>query len=151
MNNPIPAAAAADISAVIPEYQSIFIAGQEVIIRQIRIGQLPAVLRAVQPLSHMLIQADALDIKSMLMLYADDCLTLLQVLAGRPREWVDALEVDDAITLFSALLEANLDFFARRVLPLLPQVMGQLRGKAEQLSTLAGPTASKASSKMATA
>jgi len=142
---------AAGISAVIPEYQSIVIADQEVIIRQIRIGQLPAVLRAVQPLSHMLMQAAPLDIKSMLMLYADDCLTLLQVLSGRPRDWVDALEVDDAIALFSALLEVNLDFFVRRVLPLLPQVMGQLRGKADQLSTMAGPIASKASSIAATA
>lgn len=139
-----------DISAVIPELKILVIAGVDVVIRQIKIGQLPAVLRAVQPLAHMLKQDGPLDLPNMFMLYADDCLTLLQALSGRPRDWVDVLEVDDAIKLFSALLEANLDFFVRRVLPLLPEVMGQLRGKVDQLSALAGPTASNASSATAT-
>lgn len=135
--------AAADLSAVIPEQQTIVIADQEIIVRQIRIGQLPAVLRAVQPIAHLLKQKGPLDLQSLFLLYADDCLTLLAVLAGKPRAWVDDVEIDDAIRLFSALLEANLDFFVRRVLPLLPQVMEQLRGKVDQLTAMAGPTASK--------
>lgn len=140
-----------DLSAVIPEQKPLTIAGKDVAIRQIKIGQLPAVLRAVQPLTHMLKQDGPFDLENMFMLYADDCLTLLQALSGRTRAWVDELEVDDAIKLFSALLEANLDFFVLRVLPLLPAVMGQLRVKAEQLTAMAGQTASKASSKTATA
>lgn len=140
-----------DISAVIPEYKTLTIAGGEVVIRQIKLGQIPAVLRAVQPITHMLKQDQPLDLQSMFMLYAGDCLTLLQVLSGKPADWINALDIDDGIRLFTSLLEVNIDFFVLRILPLLPEVMGQLRAKAEALTAQAGQTASKASSKTATA
>lgn len=141
----------AALAAVIPEIKTLTIAGEEVAIRQIKTGQLPAVLRAVQPLSHMLKQKGPFDLNGMFMLYTEDCLTLLQVLSGQSREWIDGLEIDDSIKLFSVLLEANLDFFVLRVLPLLPDAMAHLTGRLTQLTATIGPTASNPSSTPVTA
>lgn len=149
-----PAAAATpndDLAAVIPEPKSLSIAGEDVTITQIKIGRLPHVLRAVQPLTHMLKQDGPFDLKAMFMLYADDCLTLLAALSGRERGWIDDLEIDDAIRLLAALLEINLDFFVQRVLPLLPDMLATMRDKTGELQAIAGRKASSPSSPTVTA
>ena len=132
-----------DVTTVIPTFKSIPIAGESLEVRTFKVGALPAVLLAVQPIAHMLMQKDKpLDLTSMFMLHADDCLNLLSALSGKPRVWVDGLEMDEAITLFSALFEVNLDFFVQRVLPLLPDVLEHLRTVMENLTAKATQIAS---------
>lgn len=150
--NPASTTATDDLAAVIPPKKYLSIAGVDVEIVQIKIGRLPLVLRAVQPLRHMIVKQDGpFDMAGMFMLYADECLTLLAALSGQPREWIDALDIDDAIRLLSALLEVNMDFFVQRVLPLMPSLLRGLRAKTEQLRAMAGPTPSTPSSQTATA
>jgi hypothetical protein len=122
-----------DLDAVIPTRKTTTLAGEVIVIAQIKVGALPAVLAAVQPLSHLLMQKDvsAEIISSLFLSHGDDALNLLSALSGKPRKWVDALELDDAIALFIDLLEVNLDFFIQRVLPLLTGGMQELVAKLQ--------------------
>lgn len=142
-----------DISAVIPELKTISIAGKDVIIRAFRLGQLPAVIKAAQPIKSMLAyhKDKPLDLSAVFMAYASDCLNLMQAMSNLPREFIDALELDDGITLFSALLEANVDFFVQRILPTVPKLASQVRDLAARLQATAGQKASSASLPAATA
>ncbi|MDP1980474.1 hypothetical protein [Undibacterium sp.] len=137
-----------DLEKVIPADRTIIIAGADFPVRQFKIGRLPAVLKASQPLIHMItgqVKGESLDVISLFVLYSEECLALLAVLADKPREWVDALEQDEAVDLLTGLLEVNLDFFVLRVLP---RVKGALESLGEviknnaQLVRIAGQMAS---------
>lgn len=145
---------ASDLTAVVPEFRAFIIGGKEIPIRQINVGMLPAVLRAVQPLAGLLTKREQVDIKNLFLLYADECLTLIAALSGQPRTWVDSLEIDQAIELFATLLEVNLDFFTQKVLPQLTGAMQKLTQSANAnaaLTAALGRTAFNSSSKPATA
>lgn len=133
------------LAAIIPATNLIVIAGVSIPVRQIKMGALPDVLRALQPIAHMLMQPEKLNIPSMFMLYADECLTLITVLSGQPRAWVDDLEVDEGLMLFTAFLEVNADFFIRQVLPQLAGALERITSKVNQSTAqiaTAGLTAS---------
>lgn len=146
-----------DLNKVIPTVKTIIIAGESLPILPFKVGRLPLVLTAIQPVAYVLMgQADGttLDILSLVIAHTDDSLNLLAVLADKPRAWVDDLGLDDAVTLLSELLEVNLDFFVQRVLPRLLQTVGTLaiavKSNAEALTAI-GQTASSPSSAQATA
>lgn len=145
-----------DLTKVIPQTTSRTYNGITIQIAPFKIGKLQRVLSAVQPISHMLMnrQPDQqIDTGSLFLLYADDCLTLLEVLADQSREWVNELEQDEAFDLFSRLLEVNIDFFIRRVLPImidsLKRMVASVRNDPK-LKEILGQMASNALSKMAT-
>ncbi|MFZ6872868.1 DUF6631 family protein [Undibacterium sp. Di27W] len=146
-----------DLSKVIPTVKTIIIAGESLPIQPFKVGRLPVVLTAVQPIAYVLMgnaETAKLDILNLVIAHTDDSLNLLAVLADKPRDWVDDLDLDDAVTLLSELLEVNLDFFVQRVLPRLLQAVGTLstavKSNAQALTAI-GQTASNPSSPQATA
>ncbi|MFZ6655665.1 hypothetical protein [Undibacterium sp. TJN19] len=152
-----PAAQSADdLSQVIPTVETAIVAGETLEIKHFKIGRLPLVLLAVQPISHMLmnrVPGERLDVPSMFVTYSADCLQLLAILANRSREWVDELDPDEAVELFGRLLEVNLDFFIAKVLPKMTGTATRLtqtvKGNVQAVQTL-GQMASSYSSKAAT-
>lgn len=51
---------------------------------------------------------------------------LIALLSGRSKEWVEELELDHVVMLFLAIVEVNTDFFIKRLLPLLSEVMAEV-------------------------
>ncbi|MFZ6775798.1 hypothetical protein ACO0LD_03125 [Undibacterium sp. Ji83W] len=146
-----------DLSKIIPTVKTIIIAGESLPIQPFKVGRLPLVLTAVQPIAYVLMgnaQGSKLDMLNLVIAHTDDSLNLLSVLANKPRDWVDGLDIDDAVTLLTALLEVNIDFFIQRVLPRLLQTIGTLSTAVKdnaQALTAIGQTASNPSSQQATA
>ena len=141
----------AALERMIPAVRHMQIGGQQIEIRPFKIGALPAVLRTVAPIMHLLTQSDKLDMATLFLMHADDCLELMAVLANQPRAWVNELESDQALALFTALLEVNIDFFIQNILP---KVSSSVRSLTEKIqngtpmpatqSPMPGPIASKA-------
>lgn len=48
-----------------------------------------------------------------------DLVAFVAFASAKPREWVEALGIDDGVALTKAIFELNADFFAQRVLPVL--------------------------------
>lgn len=118
-----------DLDVLVPQTQSLEIAGQRLTISPLVIGELPAMLKAVRPFAEQL-TGDP-DWLALLCEHGDALLTALALASRQPREQVDALALDDAITLAAAVFEVNADFFVRRVAPKVGDLAQSLNGRLD--------------------
>lgn len=117
-----------DFDAFPPTALSLEIAGAELAITPIRVGEIPALLAAVRPFAHRLVDAD-LDWLGLLADHGDALITAIAVASRRPQEWVAGLEMDDAIRLAAALFEVNADFFVQRVVPTIQHAAARINAQ----------------------
>lgn len=105
-----------DLEQLIPQTVEITLAGEAVAIKPLKIGQMPAFLRAITPVMQQ-INGDGIDWLALFGEHGDDLLTAVAIAVGKPREWVDELAADEAILLAAKVIEVNADFFTRTVMP----------------------------------
>ena len=128
-----------DLDKLVPQAVEISLAGEVVAIKPLKIGQMPAFLRAITPVMQQL-GGNGIDWLALFGEHGDDLLTAVSIAIGKPRAWVDALDADEAILVAAKVIEVNADFFTRTVMPRLNEQMG---GLFEQASTAtAGSTPS---------
>lgn len=127
----------ATLAALVPPEIRVCVGGQERILTPVTALELPALLRACAPIFSQLAEGDYL---AALVVDADAALQTLSVAARMPREEVDTLQMDVLIELAGAVVEVNVDFFVRAVMP----AMGRARDRATR--ALAGSTSSPNSS-----
>ena len=116
-----------DLEALIPQGVEVVIAGESIAIKPLKVGQLPAFLRAIAPVMGRLVEPNI----NWLELFGNHGEGLLEAIAiavGKPRAWVDDLAADDAVLIAAKVIEVNADFFTRQVMPKLGGIMGQLPG-----------------------
>jgi hypothetical protein len=128
-----------DFDAFPPAPQSLAIAGIALEITPIRVGEIPALLAAVRPFAHRLVDGDP-DWLALLADHGDALITAIAVASRRPQEWVSGLAMDDAIRLATALFEVNADFFVQRVVPTIQHAAARIN--AQMSGPLAGLTPS---------
>ncbi|MGH8586799.1 MAG: hypothetical protein ACREWE_11675 [Gammaproteobacteria bacterium] len=132
-----------DFAALPPVPESIVIAGENLDLSPLRIGELSTFTRAIRPFAKQL--AGEVDWTSLIADHGEAVLQALAIAARRPCSWVEGLAVDEAIRLADALLEVNADFFVRVVTPACIRMAGNLA------SRMAGFGLSSGSSEPATA
>lgn len=125
-----------DLDVLVPQDQELELAGQRLTISPLVVGELPAMLKAVRPFAEQLTGEP--DWLALLCDHGNDLLAALALASRQPREWVDVLALDDAITLAATVFEVNADFFVRRVAPKVGDLAQSLNGR------LAGSTPSPA-------
>ena len=129
-----------DLDVLVPQARLMEMAGQRLTISPLVVGELPAMLKAVRPFAEQLTGEP--DWLALLCDHGDALLAALELASRQPREWVNALALDDAITLAAAVFEVNADFFVRRVAPKVGDLAQSLNGQKKGLS--AGSTPSPA-------
>ncbi|RYU57032.1 hypothetical protein EWI61_13705 [Methylolobus aquaticus] len=105
-----------ELEVLVPPLVELTIGGETLTLAPLKVGQLPAFLRAVGPILQKL-TAPEIDWLTLLGLRGDDLLTALAIATNKPRAWIDDLPADEAILLAAKVLEVNADFFTRTVLP----------------------------------
>ena len=120
-----------DLDKLVPQAVEISLAGEVVAVKPLKIGQMPAFLRAITPVMQQL-GGNGIDWLALFGEHGDDLLTAVSIAIGKPRAWVDALDADEAILVAAKVIEVNADFFTRTVMPRLNEQMG---GLFEQAST----------------
>ena len=120
-----------DLDKLVPQAVEISLAGEIVAIKPLKIGQMPAFLRAITPVMQQL-GGNGIDWLALFGEHGDDLLTAVSIAVGKPRAWVDALDADEAILVAAKVIEVNADFFTRTVMPRLNE---QMSGLFEQAST----------------
>lgn len=120
-----------DLDKLVPQAVEISLAGEIVAIKPLKIGQMPAFLRAITPVMQQL-GGNGIDWLALFGEHGDDLLTAVSIAIGKPRMWVDALDADEAILVAAKVIEVNADFFTRTVMPRLNE---QMSGLFEQAST----------------
>lgn len=128
-----------DFDAFPPTPQSMEIAGVELAISPIRVGEIPALLAAVRPFAHRLVDGEP-DWLELLADHGEALIKAIAVASRQPQDWVAALAMDDAIRLATTLFEVNADFFVQRVVPAIQHAAARIN--AQMSGPLAGLTPS---------
>jgi hypothetical protein len=132
-----------DLNKIIPSDEPMVIGGKTITPRTMKVKQLPAVLKAVQPFAGVFKDGvQSLDIPTLLIDHTPNVVELVHQLTGEDKEWVENLELDEMIEVFTKVVEVNLDFFIRKVLPLLSEAMVRLGGGLSSKTQISGQASS---------
>lgn len=135
-----------ELDTLVPAGLELVIGGEALTIKPLKVGQLPAFLRAISPVMQQLTAAE-IDWLALIGERGDDLLAAISIAVGKPRAWVDELAADEAILLAAKVIEVNADFFTRTVLPRLDGLFGTLTqplGPSPGTKVVAGSTPSSA-------
>lgn len=102
------------------------IVSETVLVRHIRMGDLPAVMKSLAPIQYLIKDPKKINPRMVFLEHAEDAMNLISACMKVPREWVNTLEIDSCVELFSKLLEVNVGFFIKSILPSVLTAMGSL-------------------------
>ena len=128
-----------DLDKLVPQAVEISLAGDVVAIKPLKIGQMPAFLRAITPVMQQL-GGNGIDWLALFGEHGDDLLTAVSIAISKPRAWVDALDADEAILVAAKVIEVNADFFTQTVMPRLNEQMGDLLTPASTVAAGSTPS-----------
>ena len=111
-----------DLDTLVPQGIELVIDGEPLVIKPLKVGQLPGFLRAISPVMQQ-ISSTEIDWLALFGERGDDLLSAIAIAVGKPRAWVDELAADEAILLAAKVIEVNADFFTRTVMPRLDGVL----------------------------
>ena len=111
-----------DLDTLVPQGIELVIDGEPLVIKPLKVGQLPGFLRAISPVMQQ-ISSTEIDWLALFGDRGDDLLSAIAIAVGKPRAWVDELAADEAILLAAKVIEVNADFFTRTVMPRLDGVL----------------------------
>ena len=121
-----------DLENLLPQPLKVKLSSDLVHLLPLKIGQMPAMLKAIAPLSKKL-HGDEVDWFGLLAEHGDALLDAVAIGANKPRPWIDGLAADDALLLAAKIIEVNADFFAQRVLPRVETLFQDPKGLIAQL------------------
>ena len=111
-----------DLDTLVPQGIELVMDGEPLVIKPLKVGQLPGFLRAISPVMQQ-ISSTEIDWLALFGERGDDLLSAIAIAVGKPRAWVDELAADEAILLAAKVIEVNADFFTRTVMPRLDGVL----------------------------
>ncbi|MCK4125672.1 hypothetical protein HFK83_25380 [Ralstonia pseudosolanacearum] len=123
-----------DLDKLIPQAAELVVGGEALAIEPLKVGRLPAFLRAISPTLQQL-NAPSIDWLGLFIEHGEDLLQAVAIAVDKPRVWVDALAADEAILLAAKVVEVNADFFTRTVLPRLDGLFAHVTQAAASGST----------------
>ena len=114
-----------DMFAALPPVPlSIEIAGERIDLTPLKVGEVPAFARAVQPIAAGLSASP--DWLALLAEHGEAAIAAIAIATRRPVDWVAGLDLDEATRLAEAAFEVNADFFIQRVLPGLTEAAARI-------------------------
>ncbi len=112
------------IEKVVPKQVVINIQGEDLTIKPFKFTQIPQVAKHAQPIIdelHSLSKAGVTDkaalTTAIIAKCGDGIVDLIRIATGKDQAWLDQLGMDDGFTLMGAIVEVNVDFFIKAVLP----------------------------------
>ena len=127
-----------DLEKLIPQALELTVNGETLAIKPLKVGQMPAFLRAISPVMQHLSRTE-IDWLTLFGERGDDLLSAIAIAVGKPRQWVDELAADEAILLAAKVIEVNADFFTRTVMPKLDGLFTQAKNLAQVPAAPLGP------------
>ena len=111
-------------AALPPVPVSVEISGEHIDLTPLKVGEVPAFARAVQPIAASLLASP--DWLALLAEHGEAVIAAVAIAARRPVDWVADLDLDDAVHLAEAVFGVNADFFIRRLLPSVTQAAARI-------------------------
>lgn len=111
-------------AALPPVPVSVEISGEHIDLTPLKVGEVPAFARAVQPIAASLSASP--DWLALLAEHGEAVIAAIAIATRRPVDWVAGLDLDEAVRLAEAVFEVNADFFIRRLLPSVMQAAARI-------------------------
>lgn len=111
-------------AALPPVPLSVEIAGERIDLTPLKVGEVPAFARAVQPIAASLSASP--DWLALLAERGEAVIAAIAIATRRPVDWVAGLDLDEAVRLAEAVFGVNADFFIRRLLPSVMQAAARI-------------------------
>ena len=111
-------------AALPPVPVSVAISGEHIDLTPLKVGEVPAFARAVQPIAASLSASP--DWLALMAEHGEAAIAAIAVATRRPVEWVAGLDLDEAVRLAEAVFGVNADFFIRRLLPIVTQAAARI-------------------------
>ena len=128
-----------DTFAVLPPVPAfVEITGERIDLTPIKVGDLPAFARAVQPIAAGLSASP--DWLALLAEHGEAVIATIAIATRRPVVWVAGLDLDEAVRLAEAVFGVNADFFIRRLLPSVTQAAARIGQTLESPTPGATPS-----------
>ena len=128
-----------DMFAALPPVPlSIEIAGERIDLSPLKVGEVPAFARAVQPIAAGLSASP--DWLALLAEHGEAVIAAIAIATRRPVVWVAGLDLDEAVRLAEAVFGVNADFFIQRLLPSVTQAAALIGQALESPTTGAMPS-----------
>ena len=112
-------------AALPPVPVSVEIAGEHIDLTPLKVGEVPAFARAVQPIAASLSASP--DWLALLAEHGEAAIAAIAIATRRPVVWVAGLDLDEAVRLAEAVFGVNADFFMRTVIPKLDGLFAQTK------------------------
>ena len=125
-------------AALPPVPVTLVIGGEPLELTPIRVGELPAFARAVQPVAVSLSASP--DWLALMAEHGEAVIEAVAIATRRPVDWVAGLELDEAVHLAEAVFGVNADFFIRRLLPSVTQAAARIGQTLEHQTSGAMPS-----------
>lgn len=128
-----------DMFAALPPVPlSIEIAGERIDLTPLKVGEVPAFARAVQPIAVGLSASP--DWLALLAEHGEAVIAAIAIATRRPVVWVAGLDLDEAVRLAEAVFGVNADFFIRCLLPSVTQAAARIGQTLESPTPGATPS-----------
>lgn len=111
-------------AALPPVPVSVEIAGERIDLTPLKVGEVPAFARAVQPIATSLSASP--DWLALLAEHGEAVIAAIAIATRRPVDWVAGLDLDEAVRLAESVFAVNADFFIRRLLPSVTQAAARI-------------------------
>lgn len=105
-----------ELDIIDPQPESLTIDGEEMELRPLTVGRLPAFTRAIRPMMPFF-QDGEFDVVDLLADHGEDLIAAVAIASGRPSPWIEALDPINFVELATAAIQVNMDFFNRRLVP----------------------------------
>lgn len=111
-----------ELEVMFPQGKTLSINDANLTIKPFKFGELSKVMKLTDGILGSLMGASqgkdlALVFRTVIGDHGDKVAELMALSSKQSVEWINELDVDQAIELFAAIVEVNADFFIRRVLP----------------------------------
>lgn len=121
-----------DLEMMYPEGKTVVVQGESLVIKPYAFGQLAMVSKLARPVISAMVDNGVFESSGDTLALAggiiramseggEDVLALVAYSIGKPREWLDTIQIDEGVELARSIFEVNADFFKKRILPILPR------------------------------
>ena len=125
------------LSILFPEGKEVTIRENVYCIKPFKLGELPKVLKAINPIVGVFAglaqkNANMLEVVTgILSEGGDNILQLMAIATKQPQEFIDELDLDEGIEVLTAVIEVNSDFFFKKALPKMTEMIQKLNGQIQ--------------------
>jgi hypothetical protein len=128
-----------EVELLFPQGKEVTVKGEQLVIKPLGFGKFPKLLHLLKGIQDVKATPEGkpmkMDTVDLIVNNADSVVEFCALCTGKPRSYFDDVPMDEAVSLVSALVAVNADFFVKRLQPKLLGVLSEVTALVGGLSS----------------